>query len=59
MNLNFDELNDIMSQAHKQAEKMMSSLSMEDQEEVNKIVNSTDLTNLDSMSEKLETLKTK
>ena len=59
MNLNFDELNDIVSQAHKQAEKMMSSLSMEDQEEVNKIVNSTDLTNLDSMSEKLETLKTK
>jgi len=59
MNLNFDELNDIMSQAHKQAEKMMSSLSLEDKEEVNKIVNSTDLTNLDSMSEKLETLKTK
>jgi|TARA_R110000787_G_scaffold149387_2_gene263327 hypothetical protein len=59
MNLNFDELNDIMSQAHKQAEKMMSSLSIDDQEEVNKIVNSTDLTNLDSMSEKLETLKTK
>ena len=59
MNLNFNELNDIMSQAHQQAEKMMSSLSLEDQEEVNKIVNSTDLTNLDSMSEKLETLKTK
>ena len=59
MNLNFDELNEIMAQAHKQAEKMMSSLSLEDQEEVNKIVNSTDLTNLDSMSEKLETLKTK
>ena len=57
--MNFDELNDIVSQAHKQAEKMMSSLSLEDQEEVNKIVNSTDLTNLDSMSEKLETLKTK
>ena len=59
MNLNFDELNDIVSQAHKQAEKMMSSLSLEDKEKVNKIVNSTDLTNLDSMSEKLETLKTK
>ena len=59
MNHNFDELNEIMSQAHKQAEKMMSSLSLEDKEEVNKIVNSTDLTNLDSMSEKLETLKTK
>ena len=59
MSLDFDELNALMAQAHKQAENMMKTLSLEDQKKVNNIVKGVDLEDLDAMSKELEILKTK
>jgi hypothetical protein len=49
MDLNIKDLGILISQAQKQAEDMMNSLSKEDQQKANDIVNGIDKTNLNEM----------
>ena len=49
MDLNINELGILLSQAQKRAAEMMSSLSKEDQQKANDIVNGIDKTNLNEM----------
>jgi len=49
MDLNIKDLGILLSQAQKRAAEMMSSLSKEDQQKANDIVNGIDKTNLNEM----------
>ena len=54
MDLNINDLGILISQAQKQAEDMMNSLSKEDQQKANDIVNGIDKTNLNEMKTHLK-----
>ena len=57
--VDLNDLDKIIKQAQALAKEQMSSLSPQDQLKVNKIVDGTDLNDLDAMSKELENLKTK
>lgn len=57
MDLNIKDLGILISQAQKQAEEMMNSLSKEDQQKANDIVNGIDKTNLNEMKTYLKKQK--